>query len=394
MIEFYDTDPEGNLIDRRVSTPEERAEARADLGWPDTVDPWHGYTFRPNLRMVVDGQVVEPISEEDNPDLGAGFWIYPDGTPHYADGTEVAPIDKLPGDNEEPYDKWERWKRNENIRGAKAVIEGFLKRFGLGALTEIAMGWAESGMSYEAMLVELRYGDDPVVRQVYDGKFPAMALREAAGLRAINEAEYLDLERGILQIASRAGIDSQFLGMDADTGQTGVTALIAGDVSLSEWRDRVALAEEAKNSADAETIEVLQSRYNFTDGDVVSAMLNPEKTKNIIDARRQFGAAGLTAQAQQTLGPQQTFSQELSEDLQRMNVQRREVASRLSPLRGLTTDLVFDTGLTGDELAEGAFGTTDDAAIVRRKQQERGASFMGDTGLLTTREGVTGFGSA
>ena len=138
----------------------------------------------------------------------------------------------------------------------------------------------------------------------------------------------------------------------------------------------------------------MQSRYNFTDGDVVSAMLNPEKTKNIIDARRQFGAAGLTAQAQQTLGPQQTFSQELSEDLQRMNVQRREVASRLSPLRGLTTDLVFDTGLTGDELAEGAFGTTDDAAIVRRKQQERGASFMGDTGLLTTREGVTGFGSA
>ena len=335
MVEYYDTDAEGNLIDRRPSSQEERDAARSAIGWTPERGVEAGQTFVPNQRRWVAGQGwVDPLSSEENPELGAGYWTDPaTGTNTYISGDVIEPIDRLPGE-EDPYDKWERWKRDENIKGAKAVIRGFLERFGLGGLTDIAMGWAESGMSQEAMLVELRYGTDPTVRQIYDGKFPAMKLREAGGFRAINEAEYLDLERGILQIANRAGIDNEFLGMDAETGVTGITALIGGDVSLAEWRDRVALAEEAKNSADEETVTVLQTRYGFGDGDIVSAMLDPTKTKNIVDARRQYGAAGLTAQAQQTLGPQQTFSQELSEDLQRMNVQRREVAARLSPLQG------------------------------------------------------------
>ena len=255
------------------------------------------------------------------------------------------------------------------------------------------MGWAESGMSQEAMLVELRYGTDPTVRQVYDNKFPAMKLREAAGFRAINEAEYLDLERGILQIAARAGIDNEFLGMDPETGVTGITALIGGDVSLAEWRDRVALGEEAKNNADETTIELLQSRYGFGEGDIVSAMLDPTKTKNIVDARRQFGAAGLASQSQQTLGSQNTFSKDLADELQRLNVQRREVAARLTPLQGLTSDLLYQEGLTADEIGEGAFGVGEDASKLGRQQQRRGAAFKGDSGLLTTQTGVTGFGS-
>jgi len=395
MVEFYDTDEEGNLIDRTPSTDEERAAARAAIGWTEERGPGTGQSFVPNMRRWTAEQGwIDPLPAGENPDLGAGYWTDPaTGLNTYISGDPINPIDRLPGE-EDPYDKWERWKRDENIKGAKAVIESFLKRFGLGKLTKIALGWAESGMSHEAMLVQLRYGPDPTVREVYDGKFPAMALREAGGFRAINEAEYLDLERGILQIANRAGIENEFLGMDVETGVTGITALIGGDVSLAEWRDRVALAEEAKNSADEETITVLQTRYGFGDGDIVSAMLDPTKTKNIVDARRQYGAAGLTAQAQQTLGPQQTFSQELSEDLQRMNVQRREVAARLSPLQGLTTDLIYDSGLSGEVLGRGAFGTTSDASKVRRSQQQRTAGFVGDTGALTTREGITGLGAA
>ena len=348
MVEYYDTDAEGNLIDRRPSTQEERDAARAAIGWTPERGVEAGQTFVPNQRIMRDGVWVNPISEEENPELGAGYWTDPvTGINTYISGDVIEPIDRLPGE-EDPYDKWERWKRNENIKGAKAVIRSFLERFGLGALTDIAMGWAESGMSQEAMLVELRYGTDPTVRQVYDNKFPAMKLREAAGFRAINEAEYLDLERGILQIAARAGIDNEFLGMDPETGVTGITALIGGDVSLAEWRDRVALGEEAKNNADDTTIELLQSRYGFGEGDIVSAMLDPTKTKNIVDARRQFGAAGLASQSQQTLGSQNTFSKDLSDELQRLNVQRREVAARLTPLQGLTSDLLYQQGLTAD----------------------------------------------
>ena len=392
-IEYYDTDEEGNLIDRRPSSQEERDAARAAIGWTPERGVEAGQTFVPNQRIMRNGVWVDPVSGEENPELGAGYWTDPaTGINTYISGDVIEPIDRLPGE-EDPYDKWERWKRNENIKGAKAIIRSFLERFGLGALTDIAMGWAESGMSQEAMLVELRYGTDPTVRQVYDNKFPAMKLREAAGFRAINEAEYLDLERGILQIAARAGIDNEFLGMDPETGVTGITALIGGDVSLAEWRDRVALGEEAKNNADETTIELLQSRYGFGEGDIVSAMLDPTKTKNIVDARRQFGAAGLASQSQQTLGSQNTFSKDLADELQRLNVQRREVAARLTPLQGLTSDLLYQEGLTADEIGEGAFGVGEDASKLGRQQQRRGAAFKGDSGLLTTQTGVTGFGS-
>ena len=346
-------------------------------------------------RWTAEQGWIDPLPAGENPQLGAGYWTDPVSGNTYISGDPINPIDKLPGQEEGPYDKWERWKRDENIRGAKAIIEGFLKKFGLGELTSIAMGWAESGMSSDAMLVELRYGPDPTVRKVYDGRFPAMQARRNAGFREISEGEYLDFERGILQIASRAGIEADFLAGDARTmAEDGVTALIGGDVSLAEWRDRVGIAEEAANSANDETIALLRSRYGFGQGDIVSSFLNPELTKNIVDARREFGAAGLAAQSQITLGPTQTFSQELSEDLQRMNVQQREVAARLSPLQGLTTSLLYSGGLSGDVLGGAAFGTTADASRVRRTQQGRAAQFSGDSGLLATREGLTGFGRA
>ena len=393
----FDTDAEGNVIPRRRSTAEEREQARADIGWTDERGPGTGQTFVPNVRRWTAEQGwIDPLGTEVNPELGAGYWTDPaTGLNTYISGEPINPIDRLPGDDESPYDKWERWKRDQNIRGAKAIIKGFLNKFGLGALTDIAMGWAESGMSSDAMLVELRYGDDPTVRQVYDGRFPAMQARRSAELRELSETEYLDLERGIMQIASRAGIDPDFLaGAGRTVGEDGITALIAGDVSLAEWRDRVGLAEEAAEGANDETRELLRTRYGFGQGDIVSSFLNPELTKNIIDARRQYGAAGLAAQSQLTLGPTQTFSQDLSEDLQRMNVQQREVAARLSPLQGLTANLLYSGGLSGDVLGRGAFGTTADARRVGRTQQARTAQFSGDSGLLATREGLSGFGRA
>ena len=401
----FDTDAEGNAIARRRSTPEEREQARADIGWTDERGPGTGQAFVPNMRRwTADQGWIDPLPAAENPELGAGYWADPVSGNTYISGDPINPIDRLPGQEEGPYDKWERWKRDENIRGAKAIIEGFLKQFGLEKLTSIALGWAESGMSSDAMLIELRYGADPTVRAIYDGRFPAMKARReflnAMGIvepkRELTEAEYLDLEQGIRQIASRAGIEADFLAGDARSmKEDGVTALIGGDVSLAEWRDRVGIAEEAANSANDETIALLRSRYGFGQGDIVSSFLNPELTKNVVDARREFGAAGLAAQSQITLGPTQTFSQGLSEDLQRMNVQQREVAARLSPLQGLTTSLLYSGGLSGDVLGGAAFGTTAaDSSRVRRTQQGRAAQFSGDSGLLATREGLTGFGRA
>ena len=74
MVEYYDTDAEGNLIDRRESSQEERDAARAAIGWTPERGVEAGQTFVPNQRIMRDGVWVDPVSGEENPELGAGYW--------------------------------------------------------------------------------------------------------------------------------------------------------------------------------------------------------------------------------------------------------------------------------------------------------------------------------
>ena len=181
----------------------------------------------------------------------------------------------------------------------------------------------------------MRYGTDPNVREIYDKAFPAMKVRRERGFTEISEEEYMQLNRGYTQIAAAAGMDPDFLaGTGKTVGEDGVTALIAGDVSLAEWRSRVQTAEEAVNEASPEVKAILEARYNFSPGDLVSAFLDPGRTKNIVEAKRQLGAATLAGTAQRVVGS--AISQEGSEWMWNQDIQAREVSQALSPLKGLT----------------------------------------------------------
>lgn len=223
----------------------------------------------------------------------------------------------------------------------------------------------------------------------YATRFPGMAARAAAGMPAISEAEYIDLERNYRNLMRTSGIEERFYQDPARFGE-----LIAGDVSAAELQSRVALAEEAASSADPEVVRQLEEFYGIDRAKLVEYYLDPEEAVNLFEEERRLAAAGLSAAAIGTVG--QGFTQSVAERLEQENIQRREVQQRLGQRIGLTQRLLGEEeALTASEIAEAEFGLDAEAvAEMRRRREERTAAFSGASGVLTTRGGITGLGVA
>ena len=307
---------------------------------------------------------------------------------------------------------WIGYQKELSQMSARATIEGYLGRFGLTGLSDWVHQNITDGVSAEGMLTQLRYGQSdvpqyledgtrnplyvpPNVRDTYDNRFPGMLMRRDNRLAPITEADYIDLERGYYQIASAAGLPSTFLDSQAfpmdGKMQTGVTQLIGHDVSLAEWRTRVTAAEEASRTANAPVRDILVKQYGFTEGDITAAFLDPAAAISIVEARRNLGAAGLMAESGRVLGTNQRFSRGLSDALQEMDVQRREIAARTSPIAGLSKGIFSSEGLSGTQLGEAAFGiNTDSQTKMRRERERRERQFGGRTNTLASGQGMRG----
>ena len=223
----------------------------------------------------------------------------------------------------------------------------------------------------------------------YATRFPGMAARAAAGMPAISEREYIDLERNYRNLMRTSGIEERFYQDPARFGE-----LIAGDVSAAELQNRVALAEEAASSADPEVVRQLEEFYGIDRAKLVEYYLDPEEAVNLFEEERRLQAAGLSAAAIGTVG--QGFTQSVAERLQQENIQRREVQQRLGQRVGLTDRLLGEEeALTASEIAEAEFGLDAQAITqMRRRREERTAAFGGSGGVLSTRGGITGLGAA
>jgi hypothetical protein len=223
----------------------------------------------------------------------------------------------------------------------------------------------------------------------YATRFPGMAARAEAGMPAISEREYIDLERNYRNMMRTSGIEERFYQDPARFGE-----LIAGDVSAAELQSRVALAEEAAASADPEVARQLEEFYGIDRTKLVEYYLDPDEAVNLFQEERRLAAAGLSAASIGTTG--QAFTQTVAERLEQENVQRREVQQRLGQRTGLTERLLGEEeALTASEIAEAEFGLDAQAITqMRRRREERTAAFGGSGGVLSTRGGITGLGAA
>lgn len=292
--------------------------------------------------------------------------------------------------------KADRLRREENLalrQGAARDTLGSLMRdmFGndprfaneISALTTQLNDLMVKGASELEIVQEIRGSTQ------YATRFPGMAARAAAGMPAISEREYIDLERNYRNLMRTSGIDDRFYKDPARFGE-----LIAGDVSAAELQSRIGLAEQAAASADPEVVRQLEEFYGIDRTKLVEYYLDPVEEMNLFQEERRLAAAGLSAAAIGTVG--QGFTQSVAERLQQENIQRREVQQRLGQRIGLTERLLGEEeALTASEIAEAEFGLDAQAITqMRRRREERTAAFGGSGGVLSTRGGITGLGAA
>ena len=270
------------------------------------------------------------------------------------------------------------------VESATAILQRLAGAFGLPTTVVAKLKqFMVDGLSEEAISLEIRQTDE------YKTRFPGMELRRDAGFGAITEAEYMANEDEYAMLLRTHGLPPRFYDDRMDFAN-----LIAADVSPNEFGERVSLAELATKGADPNTKEELKRLFDVDETDLVAYYLDPESATNLIEERRAFEAAGLSATAARVIGTPTGFDKDTALALQREGVQRREIQQRLTPASGLANAILGEEdGISADDLASSEFGLDPLAANkVRRRREERASNFSGQSGMLISGSGVSGLG--
>lgn len=174
-------------------------------------------------------------------------------------------------------------KRQQGLSAYTLLLEQF-NQYGLGALVEPLKGFITEGLSPAEFTIRLRDTD------AYKKRFAANAQRVAKGLRALSEAEYINLEDGYQDIMRRYGLPESYYTRGDMGRQEGFEKFIAGDVSTTELEDRIQLAQNRVINAAPEVSATLKSFYpDISNGDILAYVLDPQKA--VENIRRKVTAA-------------------------------------------------------------------------------------------------------
>jgi hypothetical protein len=169
-------------------------------------------------------------------------------------------------------------------QSAYDILLAEFNQYGLGSLVESVKNLITSGADGAQLTLALRQTEP------YKKRFAANAQRLASGLRALSEAEYLNLEDQYQNIMRNYGLPATYYTKDATGKQEGFEKFIAGDVSPVELEDRIATAQQRVINAPPEVTAALKQFYpDITKGDILAYTLDP--SKGLQDIKRKVTAA-------------------------------------------------------------------------------------------------------
>jgi len=190
-------------------------------------------------------------------------------------------------------------------RDAFALLKDTFALYNLSELSPVIEGFMKQGLTSNEAIIELRKN------KVYQTRFAGNTTRTAAGLNALNEAEYLALEDSYSQTLRAYG-QQTLLGTDMKTRQAKMATIIGADISPVEFKDRVSTVVTRVENADPLVKSTLRDFYKITDTDLVSYFLNP--TENLPKLQEKVTAAeiGSAALAQGGLTTSMTSAESLA----------------------------------------------------------------------------------
>ena len=254
-------------------------------------------------------------------------------------------------------------------------------------------------------------------KSTFSGLIAQQAEAAKNGTKPLTESTYLTLVNSYQATAQAAGLPAGFLTTpDPKTGKSPIANLVAGNVSASEFSQRIAMGYQAVNALPQNIQQQFMQQHNIGQGGLVAYFLNPTAAAPVLE--RQALSANLQNTAQ-AAGLQQFSSDQaaqlgemvrvagvtgaasdpysqftLGKAQQALQTAARDVSlTKAAP--GAAAPTVDTNTLIGSQIA-GFGGTSQPAAqqAVALAEQAAVAPFEKGGGYSETAKGVTGLGAA
>jgi LysM repeat protein len=170
---------------------------------------------------------------------------------------------------------------------AIAAITALLKSYGLGDLSTAVTEAVQKGYSADTinLMMQDPNGKDPLA-VAFQTRFPANKARAAAGKSVLSPSEYLSAERRYTEVMKSYGVANL-------ATRDKLNSFITNDISATEVADRVGLAVNRVQNADADTKAALALYYpSINQTDIVSALLDPTEGLPALQRKIQISEIG------------------------------------------------------------------------------------------------------
>ena len=157
--------------------------------------------------------------------------------------------------------------------------------YGLETLAPKIQEFVQAGFSPDTVTLKLQETPE------YQQRFIGNTARKKAGLSVLSPKEYLATEDAYRQIMRTTGLPKGFYDSPDDFSK-----FIEIDVSPTELKQRVDLAQTAIDNADPYYTRTLQEMYGLSNGDMIAQVLDPQRALPFITKQAQavqFGAAAV-----------------------------------------------------------------------------------------------------
>ena len=281
-----------------------------------------------------------------------------------------------------------------------ATLAAYLSQLGLGSLFNVATDGTPSGWLYDQMIngndseagILMSLEQTPVFQQRYKVIFD-MRDRQAKGENVVvpSVSDVLKYEAEYTQTMSAAGVPAWFYDSYTDAHDA-----IRRNLTNEQIANRITSSYEVVKSLPTEVKDMFQQFYgDSTDGALVAAVLDPEKTLAQLDkATRAAAIAGFGVKQNVAVSKQQAESYA---ELGRSVSQSQQDIAKVASFKDLTTstfgesgnqlseDVAFQAGAMGDATANKEL---EDRLLGRQLRQRDAAG-----GAYVASAGTTGLGT-
>lgn len=216
----------------------------------------------------------------------------------------------------------------------------------------------------------------------YKKRFAGNEARRARGLPDLSVSTYIGIEDSYKNTLKSNGMPANMYNEES------MAQLIAGDVDVQEFNDRISYAREVMMDSPASVREQMSQLYGITEGQMLAYFVDPERTAPIL--KEQARAAKIGSIAKENAGIQLTAT--TAQDLAKRDVtdsSAQTAFSNIFSMGELNTQMAGEESISQSQLIGSELGFDPASKLkIRKRKEQRVAEFTGG-GSFANSQGQT-----